>query len=98
MKTLMCTPQSEVPGSERSSYGSRLIGVWGLVKYTDEHEDSEDNLRGIDHLVAQSVALKSAPELPHGSCASITGRAPLLFDGIVKLHLTELTPARQVSC
>jgi lipocalin-like protein len=40
MKTLMCTPQSEVLGLERSSYANRLIGVWRLVKYTDEHEDS----------------------------------------------------------
>jgi hypothetical protein len=41
MKTLMYTPQSELPGSQRSSYATRLIGVWRLVKYTDEHEDSD---------------------------------------------------------
>jgi len=42
MKTLIYAPQSEVPGSERSSYATGLIGVWRLVKYTDEHEKSED--------------------------------------------------------
>jgi hypothetical protein len=41
MKTPMYTPQSEVPDSERSSYENQLIGVWRLVKYTDEHEDSD---------------------------------------------------------
>ncbi len=59
----------------------------------------ESNIRGIDHLVAQSVALKSAPELPvTDHVRQITGRDPLLFDGFVKLHLTELTPFRQTSC
>ena len=41
MKTLMYPSQSELLGSERSSYASRLIGVWRLLKYTDEHEDSD---------------------------------------------------------
>ena len=59
----------------------------------------EANLRGIDHLVAQSVALKSAPELPvTDHVRQITGRDPLPFDGFVKLHLTELTPSRHVKC
>jgi hypothetical protein len=42
MKTLIYTPQSEASGLEKSGYANRLIGVWGLVNYTDEHEDSED--------------------------------------------------------
>ncbi len=58
----------------------------------------EGNLRGIDHLVAQSVALKSAPELPiTGHVRQITGRNPLLLDGFVRLHLSELTPSCPVS-
>jgi NAD(P)H dehydrogenase (quinone) len=57
----------------------------------------EVNLRGIDHLVAQSVALKSAPELPvTDHVRQITGRDPLLLDGFVRLHLTELTPSSPV--
>jgi len=35
-------PQSEASGSERSSYANRLVGVWSLVTYTDEHEDCDD--------------------------------------------------------
>jgi len=42
MKTLIYTPQSEASGLEKSGYANRLIGVWGLVNYTDEHVDSED--------------------------------------------------------
>jgi hypothetical protein len=42
MKTETYTPQSEASGLEKSGYANRLIGVWGLVNYTDEHEDSED--------------------------------------------------------
>jgi uncharacterized protein YbjT (DUF2867 family) len=62
-------------------------------------KDGSANLRGIDHLVAQSIALKPAPELPvTDHVRQITGRDPLLFDGFVRLHLTELTPSRQVSC
>ena len=37
-----CTPQSEALDSEQSGYGNRLVGVWSLVTYTDEHEDSDD--------------------------------------------------------
>jgi len=42
MNTVTFTPQSEAPGREQSSYGSRLVGVWLLVTYIDEHEGSED--------------------------------------------------------
>jgi NAD(P)H dehydrogenase (quinone) len=54
----------------------------------------EGNLRGIDHLVAQSVALKSAPELPiTDHVRRIAGRDPLLLEGFVELHRTALTPS-----
>jgi hypothetical protein len=42
MNTVTYTPQSEAPGREQSSYGSRLVGVWRLMTYIDEHEGSED--------------------------------------------------------
>ena len=42
MNAVTYTPQSETPGSEESSYANRLAGVWSLVAYTDEHEDSDD--------------------------------------------------------
>ena len=42
MKTLIYTPQSEASGSEKSSYANRLVGVWRLTDYTDEHKDPDD--------------------------------------------------------
>jgi len=42
MKALIYPPPSEVSGLERSRYANRLVGVWSLVTYTDEHEDSDD--------------------------------------------------------
>ena len=41
MNAVTYAPQSEAPGFETSSYAKRLIGVWGLVAYTNEHEDSD---------------------------------------------------------
>jgi NAD(P)H dehydrogenase (quinone) len=56
--------------------------------------DGEVNVRGIDHLVAQSVALKSAPALPvTDHVRQITGREPVSFSDFVKQHLVELTPS-----
>jgi NAD(P)H dehydrogenase (quinone) len=52
----------------------------------------EVNVRGIDHLIAQSVALKSAPALPvTDHVRQITGREPVSFSDFVKQHLAELT-------
>ena len=42
MKALIYSPPSEASGLERSRYANRLVGVWSLVTYTDEHEDSDD--------------------------------------------------------
>jgi hypothetical protein len=42
MNTVRYPPQSEAPGREPSSYANRLIGVWRLVTYIDEHEGSND--------------------------------------------------------
>ena len=54
----------------------------------------EVNVRGIDHLVAQSIAMKSAPALPvTDHVRQITGREPVTFSDFVKQHLTELTPS-----
>jgi NAD(P)H dehydrogenase (quinone) len=53
----------------------------------------EVNTRGIDHLVAQSIALRTAQALPITDHArQITGREPILFSDFVKQHLDELTP------
>jgi NAD(P)H dehydrogenase (quinone) len=52
----------------------------------------EVNVRGIDHLIAQSIALKSAPALPvTDHVRQITGREPISFADFVKQHLAELT-------
>jgi len=32
---------AEEPGAGNSTYASRLVGVWRLVTYTDEHEDGD---------------------------------------------------------
>jgi hypothetical protein len=42
MNTVRYPPKSEAPGREPSSYANRLIGVWRLVTYIDEHEGSND--------------------------------------------------------
>jgi lipocalin-like protein len=42
MNTVTYTPQSEAPGREQSSYGNRLVGLWRLVTYIDEHDGSDD--------------------------------------------------------
>jgi hypothetical protein len=57
----------------------------------------EVHARGIDHLVTQSMAVKSAPELPvTNHVRQITGREPVTFSDFVKQHLAKLTPsARQ---
>jgi NAD(P)H dehydrogenase (quinone) len=57
-------------------------------------DGGEVNVRGIDHLVAQSIALKSAPALPvTDHVRQITGREPVTFTDFVKQHLPELTPS-----
>jgi hypothetical protein len=42
MNTVTYTPRSEAPDRERSSYASRLVGVWRLLSYIDEREGSDD--------------------------------------------------------
>ena len=42
MNTITYAPQSGAPGREQSSYANRLVGVWRLVTYIDEHEGSDD--------------------------------------------------------
>jgi hypothetical protein len=57
-------------------------------------KDGEVNVRGIDHLVAQSIALKSPPALPvTDHVRQITGREPVTFSDFVKQHLAGLTPS-----
>lgn len=64
------------------------------MRLTAMAKGGEANLRGIDHLVAQSAALKSAPEFPiTNHVRQITGRDPLLLDRFVERHLAELTPS-----
>jgi len=36
------SPRSEAPDSEQSSYTNRLVGVWSLVAYTDQHENGDE--------------------------------------------------------
>jgi NAD(P)H dehydrogenase (quinone) len=51
------------------------------------------NLRGIDHLVAQSVALRAGPALPvTGHLRQLTGQDPITFAEFVRQHNKELTP------
>ena len=53
----------------------------------------EVNTRGIDHLVAQSIALRTAPALPiTDHVRQIAGREPILLSDFVKQHRYELTP------
>jgi NAD(P)H dehydrogenase (quinone) len=58
----------------------------------------EVNVRGIDHLVAQSIALKSAPALPvTDHVRQITEREGQSFSDFVRQHLAELTPSLSTS-
>jgi lipocalin-like protein len=42
MNAVAYTPQSEALDSQQSSYANRLVGVWSLVAYTDEHENADE--------------------------------------------------------
>jgi NAD(P)H dehydrogenase (quinone) len=54
----------------------------------------ETNVRGADHLVAQSVALRARVPLPTSDLwTRLTGAAPIEFTTLVEDHRTELTPA-----
>jgi NAD(P)H dehydrogenase (quinone) len=51
------------------------------------------NIRGIDHLIAQSVALRAGPALPvTGHVRQITGQDPVTFGAFAQLHRDEFTP------
>ena len=53
----------------------------------------EVNLRAIDHLVAQSVALRASPELSvTGHLRQLTGQDPITFAQFARRHQKELTP------
>jgi NAD(P)H dehydrogenase (quinone) len=53
----------------------------------------EVNVRGIDHLVAQSVALRAGPELPvTDHVHQLTGQFPITFAAFAMRHQKELTP------
>jgi NAD(P)H dehydrogenase (quinone) len=56
----------------------------------------EVNLRGIDHLVAQSVALRAGPALPITEhVQQLTGQDPITFAAFARRHQEELTPGVQ---
>jgi NAD(P)H dehydrogenase (quinone) len=56
-------------------------------------KDGEVNLRGIDHLVAQSVALRAGPSLPvTGHVRQLTGQDPITFAAFAQRHREELAP------
>jgi Lipocalin-like domain len=42
MNVFMYTPQADATASEHASFADRLVGVWSLVTYSDEHEDCDD--------------------------------------------------------
>jgi hypothetical protein len=42
MNAVAYTPQSEALDSEQASYANRLVGVWSLVAYADEHENGDE--------------------------------------------------------
>ncbi len=53
----------------------------------------EVNLRGIDHLVAQSIALRAGPPLPVTEhVRQLTGQDPITFALFAQQHQEELTP------
>jgi NAD(P)H dehydrogenase (quinone) len=57
-------------------------------------DGGEVNLRAIEHLVAQSVALRAGPALPvTGHVRQLTGQTPISFAKFVQQHQKELTPA-----
>jgi NAD(P)H dehydrogenase (quinone) len=60
-------------------------------------ERGEPNIRGAEHLVAQSVALRSRPPLPvTDHVRKLVGRAPVSFAEFVDAHRAQLTPEQTV--
>jgi NAD(P)H dehydrogenase (quinone) len=56
-------------------------------------DGGEVNLRGIDHLVAQSVALRDGPALPVTEhVRQLTGQDPITFVAFAQQHQEEFTP------
>jgi NAD(P)H dehydrogenase (quinone) len=55
-------------------------------------QGGEVNIRGIDHLVAQSVALRAGPSLPVTEhVRQLTGEDPITFAAFAQLHRAEVT-------
>jgi hypothetical protein len=83
----------------------RILGAGGVERLTYSEvaktitaaaakaKGGEVNLRAIDHLVAQSVALRSGPALPvTGHVRQLTGQDPIAFAEFAHRHRERLRP------
>jgi NAD(P)H dehydrogenase (quinone) len=66
---------------------------WKAELIASSSTEDEPNFRGIDHLVAQSIALRAGPVLPiTDHVLKLTARIPTSFATFSALHRPELTP------
>lgn len=66
---------------------------WRVELIAASGMQGEVNLRGIDHLIAQSIALRAGPVLPiTDHVRELTGRNPTSLAAFSVLHRLELTP------
>jgi uncharacterized protein YbjT (DUF2867 family) len=91
---------SEVARTIRSTVG-KVVRYEELTPEEWRHEltfaaranGGEVNLRAIDHLIVQSVALRAGPALPvTGHVRQLTGQDPITFAKFAQQHQKELTP------
>jgi NAD(P)H dehydrogenase (quinone) len=67
--------------------------AWKAELIASSGNQDEVNFRGIDHLVAQSVALRAGPVLPiTDHVRKLTARTPTSFAAFSAVHRLELTP------
>jgi uncharacterized protein YbjT (DUF2867 family) len=78
---------------ERVSYGELTPEAWRAELIAGSATQGEPNVRGADHLVAQSIALKIGPGLPvTDHLRQFAGRSPISFTHFIETHRRQLTP------
>lgn len=75
------------------SYEELTPEAWRSELIAESTKRGEPNVRGADHLVAQSIGLKRGPVLPvTDHVRQYTGCDPILLSQFIGAHREELTP------
>ncbi len=78
---------------KRVSYEELTPEAWRAELIAGSARQGEPNVRGADHLVAQSIALKRGPGPPvTDHVRQFAGRTPISFAHFIETHRAQLTP------